>query len=58
METMINVRDFKPGFEAAARYFHSKWGRPENFAFYHDAIAHSSPDPVSLPRFYLLLEGD
>lgn len=58
MGTIINVREYKPGIEAAARYFHSKWGRPENFAFYLDAIANSSPDQVSLPRFYLLLEQD
>lgn len=56
METIINVREYKPGIEAAARYFHSQWGRPENFAFYLDSIANSSPDPLSLPRFYLMLE--
>lgn len=58
MEQIINVRDYKPGLEPAARYIHAKWGRPRNFAFYLDCVVHSSLSEQALPRFYLMLEGD
>jgi predicted N-acetyltransferase YhbS len=57
MERIINVREYEPGIEAAARYIHSKWGRPQNFNFYLDAISHSSLSDTSLPRFFLMLEA-
>lgn len=55
METIINVRDYPQGVEAAARYIHAIWGRKENFAFYYDAVLDSSLSDNALPRFYLML---
>lgn len=54
---IINVHDHQPGLEAAAGYIHGIWGRPQNLAFYLDAVLHSSLTEKALPRFYLLLEG-
>lgn len=58
MAQIINVRDHKPGLEAAASYIHGKWGRPQNFDFYLDCVVHSSLSEQALPRFYLMVEGD
>ena len=58
MPQIINVRGYKPGIEAAARYIHAIWGREHNYAFYYDAIAHSSIKDTALPRFYLMLVAE
>ncbi len=58
MYEIINVKDYTGGLYKAVAYIHSKWGRAENHAFYHDAIAHSSLPGKPLPRFYLLLKAD
>ena len=52
--TILDVHDYPGGLEAAARYIHSKWGRPQNYPFYLDAITHSGK---GLPQFFLLLDG-
>ncbi|WP_188690963.1 GNAT family N-acetyltransferase [Bowmanella pacifica] len=44
------------GVDAAADYFHSKWGNSHNHGFYLDAIAHSA-GVKQLPKFFLLLKG-
>lgn len=54
---IVNVKDYEGGLDRAVAYIHGKWGRPENYNFYYDAIAHSSEDGKPLPRFYLLLRG-
>lgn len=56
MEQIVNVWDYEPGIEAAARFIHGIWGRQENFNFYLDAISHATNSATpALPRFYLLL---
>ncbi len=56
MYSIINVKDFAGGLDIAVQYIHSKWGSKENYSFYYDAIAHSSEEGKSLPRFYLLIK--
>ncbi len=56
MYTIINAKDYPNGLETAVQYIHSKWGRPENYPFYYDAINHSSEQDKPLPRFYLMLK--
>jgi len=58
MPKIINVREYGAGMETAVRYIHRIWGREENYAFYYDAIAHSSSTDMALPRFYLMLEAE
>lgn len=55
---IINMKYYSQGMEKAARYYHEKWGNERNFAFYYDAISHSSATDSGLPRFYLLLKDD
>jgi len=50
---ITDAQAYPGGLEQAARYFHGKWGRPDNLAFYRDAISHYGEQ---LPRFFLLLE--
>ena len=49
---LVDAHAYSGSLEQAARYFHGKWGRPENLAFYRDAISHYGDQ---LPRFFLLL---
>lgn len=56
MPKIINVMDYPGGIEAGIKYIHSKWGNQNNYAFYQDAIIHSSRD--SLPQFHLLIEDE
>ncbi len=49
---IVDAHNYPGGLEKAIRYIHSKWGRPENLAFYRDAIMHYGE---KLPRFFLLL---
>ncbi|HPX67499.1 MAG TPA: GNAT family N-acetyltransferase [Candidatus Syntrophosphaera sp.] len=58
MMEIINVRDHRSGPESAARYIHGIWGRPQNLAFYLDAVLHSSLSGNALPSFYLMLDGE
>jgi GNAT superfamily N-acetyltransferase len=58
MYSIINVKDYPGGLEKAVSYIHSKWGKPENYPFYLDAITHSSESGKPLPRFYLLLKQE
>jgi predicted N-acetyltransferase YhbS len=53
---IVNMLDAPGGVEAAAAYYHSRWGRPGNEAFFLDAIRHSTRGPTGLPRFYLGLD--
>lgn len=58
MYDIVNVQDYIGGLKTAVDYIHSKWGRADNYAFYYDAIAHSSERGKLLPRFYLMLSRD
>lgn len=55
---IVNFKDYSGGIEAAARYYHSKWGSESNFGFFFDAVKHSSNSREGLPRFYLMLKGE
>lgn len=55
MLDIVNVKNYAPGLEAAADYFHSAWSGIHK-AFYLDAIQHSSSGARPLPRFYLMLK--
>lgn len=52
---IVDAREHPRGLDAAALYVHGKWGRPENLAFYRDAIEHSGG---ILPQFFLLMAGE
>jgi len=55
---IINAHDYTLDFEAACRYIHSKWGNKDNYAFYYDAIVHAGTGKMSLPQFYLIIDGE
>lgn len=55
MLDIVNVKNYAPGLEPAADYFHNAWSGIHQ-AFYLDAINHSSGADQPLPRFYLLLK--
>lgn len=50
---IVNATEY--GVDAAADYFHSKWGNSHNHRFYVDAIRHSAK-PGQLPKFFLMLK--
>jgi len=52
---ILDAHEHPDGLEAAIRYVHGKWGRPENLPFYRDAITHYG---ATLPRFFLLMRKD
>jgi GNAT superfamily N-acetyltransferase len=56
MIEIVNVRNWQPGLQAAADYFHAAWSGIHR-DFYLDAILHSSGADSPLPRFYLLLKA-
>ncbi|WP_234424351.1 GNAT family N-acetyltransferase [Aquimarina sp. Aq107] len=43
--------------EKGVNYFWKCWGNDSNFNFYNDCIKNSLSDGVSLPKFYILLNG-
>ncbi len=43
--------------EKGINYFWKCWGNDSNFNFYNDCIMNSLHDKVSLPSFYLLING-
>lgn len=43
--------------EKGINYFWKCWGNDSNFNFYNDCIQNSLSDEVSLPKFYILLNG-
>lgn len=58
MYRVINLKDYPGGLERAIKYYHSKWGGPNNYRFFYDAIIHSSSDKEGLPRFFLLMKEE
>ena len=54
MYKIINMKDYSGCIDEAIRFYHSKWGRENNYVFFHDAIMHSTNSPTGLPRFYIL----
>ena len=44
--------------EKGIEYFWRHWGNESNFDFYKDCIENSPSDDKSLPKFYLMLDGD
>jgi len=43
--------------EKGVNYFWKCWGNDSNFNFYNNCIQNSLSDEVSLPKFYILLNG-
>lgn len=43
--------------EKGVNYFWKCWGNDSNFDFYNDCIQNSLSNEISLPKFYLLLNG-
>ncbi|MBN1532354.1 MAG: GNAT family N-acetyltransferase [Spirochaetes bacterium] len=58
MPVIINMREYAGGIDGAAGYYHGRWGGENNYAFFRDAIAHSSQGGGGLPRFYAMLRGE
>lgn len=58
MYRLVNVHEFSRGVQTAVDYFYSKWGSPDNYPFYLDAISHSSTTGDTIPQFYLMLNDD
>lgn len=58
MHRVINLKDYPGDMEQAIKYYHSKWGGPNNYPFFYDAIIHSSSDKEGLPRFFLLMKEE
>ncbi|MDD4165395.1 MAG: GNAT family N-acetyltransferase [Eubacteriales bacterium] len=54
--SIINIREHPDYFDRAVDYFSSKWGIDRQI--YHDSISDSITTNNSLPRWYLMLEGD
>lgn len=52
------MKDYSNGLDKAIKYYHSKWGGPNNYNFFYDAIFHSSNNKKGLPRFYLLMKEE
>jgi N-acetylglutamate synthase-like GNAT family acetyltransferase len=58
MLKVVDMQDYEGGIDAAIQYYHDKWGNEENYAFFEDAIKHSSKEKTGLPRFFVLVRGD
>lgn len=56
MHYVVNMIDYEGGLESAIQYYHSKWGNEKNYAFFHDAISHSTKEGSGLPRFFALVK--
>ena len=53
---IISMNEYPGGLDEAIAYYHSKWGRENNYAFFEDAIKHSNEN--DLPQFFVLLKDD
>jgi GNAT superfamily N-acetyltransferase len=58
MINIINATECPNGIENAITYIHSKWGGESNFAFYDDAIRHSSLPGKTLPKFFVMIKNN
>lgn len=58
MLTIVNAKEYNRGIDTAIGYIHGVWGNENNYAFYKDAILHSSLSGKPLPQFFLLLKND
>ncbi len=57
MYKIVSLHAYFTGLNAGISYIHSIWGNSNNYAFYADAISHSSQDAQCIPQFYLLLHN-
>lgn len=53
---VIRMHDHPGGLDEAIAYYHSKWGRENNYAFFDDAIKNSNYN--DLPQFFVALKGE
>jgi len=51
---IIRMHDHPGGLDEAIAYYHSKWGRENNYVFIEDAIKNSNYE--DLPQFFVLLK--
>ncbi|MBN2780923.1 MAG: GNAT family N-acetyltransferase [Candidatus Marinimicrobia bacterium] len=52
---IVPMHDHPGGLDEAISYYHRKWGRENNLAFFKDAIEHANDG--GLPQFFVLLKG-
>lgn len=55
---IMSMKKHPGGLEEAIAYYHSKWGRKDNYPFIEDAICHSGSCFGEIPQFYVLLKGE
>jgi len=53
---IIRMHDHPGGLDKAIAYYHSKWGRENNYAFIEDAIKNSNYE--DLPQFFIVIKDD
>ena len=56
MFEIVNMKKYAGGIDEAIQFYHGTWGSDRNYAFYYDAIIHSTDGNNGLPRFYVLLK--
>jgi N-acetylglutamate synthase-like GNAT family acetyltransferase len=54
--TILRMHDHPGGLDEAIAYYHSKWGRENNYTFFEDAIRNSYYQ--DLPQFFVLLKDN
>ena len=55
---ILELSEIPERYEQALDYFWKCWGTEKNRHFYDDAMRHSMNHEKSLPKFYLLLDGE
>lgn len=55
---VVRMQEHPGGLEEAIAYYHAKWGKKENYAFFEDAIRHPGEMPLRIPQFFVLLKGE
>ncbi|SUP35874.1 acetyltransferase [Vibrio owensii] len=59
MYQVLNVNEYPQGVEVCIKYIHTKWGSEDNYAYFENAILHSSKKEDAIPQFYVLVtEGE
>lgn len=53
---IIRMHENPGGLDQAIAFYHSKWGRENNYAFIEDAIKNSNYN--NLPQFFVLLKNE
>lgn len=54
---VLSMQEYPGGLAEAIAYYHGKWGRKENYAFFEDAIRHTGDRLRRIPQFFVLLKG-